>query len=273
MNVTEADWLSAAADELNHLQVSLPIDPAGGQQFLDLGCGTGIVTRDVLLPRCPPFRRIVAVDASRDMVEYARRHFAHVKICYDVLDIVKDDVSGFVERYGQFDRVYSQFCLNWVKDQAKALKNVTKLMKPGGVALFRFYAATPLMRFRRKLAGMERWKKYAKICEDCIPPSIDHIGREALISYMLGLLKNAGLTPSICDVKTDRDFFYTSPGRVIQDLQTLNPLRAYLAREELPLLLEDATKEGIRLWADREAGGSSLDFQVFVFRAFKPGPK
>ncbi|KAM7314211.1 putative methyltransferase-like protein SPBC21C3.07c [Ixodes scapularis] len=234
MDITEADWLSAAAVELSLLQVSLPIDSAGGQQFLDLGCGTGIVTRDVLLPRCPPFRRIVAVDASRDMVEYAMRHFAHVKICYDVLDIVADDVSGFVER---------------------------------------FYASTPLMRFRRKLAGMERWKKYAKICEDCIPPSLDHIGREALISYMLGLLKNAGLTPSICDVKTDRDSFYTNPGRVIQDLQTLNPLRAYLTREELPLLLEDATKEGIRLWADREAGGSLLDFQVFVLRAFKPGPK
>ncbi|EEC17873.1 acid methyltransferase, putative [Ixodes scapularis] len=198
-----------------YMDVTGSCGPTGGQQFLDLGCGTGNVTRDVLLPRCPPFRRIVAVDASTDMLEYARQHFAHPKISYDVLDILADNVSDFVERYGQFDRVYSLFCFNWVRDQEKALKNVAELMKPGGEAYFRFYAATPVMRFRQKLAKMERWCKYAKICEDCIPPSLDHVGKEALHSYMLGLLKNAELTPSICEVKTEESSNYAGLEDVI----------------------------------------------------------
>ncbi|KAG0416977.1 hypothetical protein HPB47_006003 [Ixodes persulcatus] len=86
-------------------------------QFLDVGCGTGDFTRDCLLPRCPPCRRIVAADVSEDMVQYAREHFSHPKICYDVLDIASEDVSDFIERYGEFDRVYSFFCFHWMRNQ------------------------------------------------------------------------------------------------------------------------------------------------------------
>ncbi|KAL1425217.1 hypothetical protein MTO96_019370 [Rhipicephalus appendiculatus] len=56
-------------------------------QFLDVGCGTGDFTRDCLLPRCLPCRRIVATDWSQDMIEYAKRYSAHVKIDYQQLDI------------------------------------------------------------------------------------------------------------------------------------------------------------------------------------------
>ncbi|CAN7996017.1 unnamed protein product, partial [Ixodes pacificus] len=104
-------------------------------QFLDVGCGPGDFTRDCLLPRCPPCRRIMAVDASEDMVQNAQEHFAHPKICYDVLDIGSKDVFDFVERHGEFDRVYSFFCLHWMTDQETVLKNVAKLMKPGGGCL------------------------------------------------------------------------------------------------------------------------------------------
>ncbi|KAG0416789.1 hypothetical protein HPB47_006131 [Ixodes persulcatus] len=71
------------------------------QQFLDVGCGTGDFTRDHLLPRCTPLRRMVAVDVSEDMVEYAKKNFAHPKICYDVLDISGNGVAYFVKRYGR----------------------------------------------------------------------------------------------------------------------------------------------------------------------------
>ncbi|EEC10084.1 conserved hypothetical protein [Ixodes scapularis] len=117
---------------LELLEGSFGSDDTSDHQFLDVGCGPGDVTRDCLLPRCPPCRRIVAVDVSEDMVKYAQEHFAHPKICYDVLDIGSKDISDFVERHGEFDRVYSFFSLHWITDQETVLKNVAKLMKPGG---------------------------------------------------------------------------------------------------------------------------------------------
>ncbi|KAG0410465.1 hypothetical protein HPB47_012388 [Ixodes persulcatus] len=116
----QKQW-SANLMTLESFQKSFGRDEKGDQQYLDLGWPAG----------CLPCRRIVAVDIFRDMVEYAMGHFAHPKIKYEVLDVVADDVSGFVKRYGQFDR---------------ALKNIALLMKPGGSCLLLFCATTPLMR-------------------------------------------------------------------------------------------------------------------------------
>lgn len=163
VNISAAKWFSASADVLRSVQGSFPSGPTDDQQFLDLGCGPGNITREVLLPQCLPCRRIVAVDSSKDMLQYARERFSHPKIVYDTLNIVSDDLSEFVGRYGLFDRVYALSLLNWLKDQEQALKNIAKLMKPGGEALFTFSASSPHIRFRKKLAGMPRWSKYAKV--------------------------------------------------------------------------------------------------------------
>ncbi|CAN7996967.1 unnamed protein product [Ixodes pacificus] len=271
MDATGQTWFSAAVDELDSLQDYFKSDNNEDHQYLDLGCGTGDITRDGLLPRCLPCRKIVAVDVSKYMVDYARMNFPHPKITYDVLDIVWDDVPEFVKRYGQFERVCSLFCFNWVKDQEKAFKNVANVMKPGGKGFFRFYAASPHMRFRRKLATMDRWKKYAEICEGCIPPSVALVGKEALLSHMSGLLKAANLTPVICEVRRETPTYYTGLEHLIQELMNMNPMRNYLTKQEEALLFEDVTMEATRLWTEREAGSPSLDLDVFVVLAIKPG--
>ncbi|XP_040075584.1 juvenile hormone acid O-methyltransferase-like [Ixodes scapularis] len=269
-NATTAKWFSVSADILRSVQGSFPRGPTEDQQFLDLGCGPGNITRDVLLPQCPPCRRFVAVDSSEDMVRYAREHFYHPKICYDTLDIMSDDPSDFVGRYGLFDRVYALLLLNWLKDQEQALKNIAKLMKPGGEAFFSFSASTPQMRFRKKLAGMPRWSKYAKICESCTPPTVDLAGKDALVSYVRGILKNANLTPSMCEFRSTVYDTRASLEDLIQDLMDTNPIRAFLTKEEELLLLQDATEEAKRLWAGKEADASLMAITTFVVRASKP---
>ncbi|XP_037557935.1 juvenile hormone acid O-methyltransferase-like [Dermacentor silvarum] len=131
------------------------------EQFLDLGCGTGDFTRNELLVRCPPCRRIVAVDASEEMLAYARENSAHSKIVFAHLNI-NDDVADFAAKYGTFSRIYSFFCLNWVKDQAKAMKNLASLLSPSGECLLIFPAWSSTRMLWRKLGRLERWRKYAK---------------------------------------------------------------------------------------------------------------
>ncbi|KAM7298397.1 juvenile hormone acid O-methyltransferase-like [Ixodes scapularis] len=260
---------------LKLLEGSFGSDDTSDHQFLDVGCGPGDVTRDCLLPLCPPCRRIVAVDVSEDMVKYAKEHFAHPKICYDVLDIGSKDVSDFVERHGVFDRVYSFFSLHWITDQETVLKNVAKLMKPGGGCLLLFTASSPMMRFRKKMAKMERWQKYRKICAGCVPPSIDladqadQADQGALIAYLMYLLKTAGLMPTTYELLRLQPL-YTSLEKVIEYQMAGNILTTIVTEEERSLLLEDVTEQAKEWWAQKEAGGSPFDCQVFLVHALKP---
>ncbi|CAN8031041.1 unnamed protein product [Ixodes persulcatus] len=270
VNVTAAKWFPASADLLRSVQGSFLSGPADDQQFLDLGCGPGNITRDVLLPQCLPCRRLVADDSSEDMLRYARERFSHPKICYDTLDILSDDLSEFVGRYGLFDRVYALHLLNWLKDQEQALKNIAELMKPRGEALFIFSASNPPIRFRKKLAGMPRWSKYTKICENRTPPTVDLAGKEALVSYIRGILKNAKWTLSMSEVLSGSIEPHIDLEVLIKDLSGMNPIRAFVTKEEELLLLQDATEEAKRLWAGKEADASLLAFNIFVVRASIP---
>ncbi|CAN8005878.1 unnamed protein product [Ixodes pacificus] len=144
---------------LDSLQISFATKPNPSQQFIDLGCGTGDFTLQELLPRCQPCRRIVATDVSRDMVEYAKENFAHAQIAYEVHE-VGSDISGLVEKYGKFDRVYSFYVLHWVQDLTAALRNVADLMTDEGECLLVFPARLGLYRIWRKLVEMDRWKPY-----------------------------------------------------------------------------------------------------------------
>lgn len=246
-------------------------DDTKEQQFLDLGCGTGDFTRDHLLPRCAPLRRMVAVDISEEMVEYAKKNFAHPKICYDVLDISGNGVADFVKRYGQFDRVYSFHCLHRMNDQGTVLKNIAELLKPGGGCLLLFGALSSGMNLNKKLATMDHWKKYRKVFENTIPPSGDLVSRDALLSYMLNLLKNAGLVPTTCELlqKTPP---HSSLEELTRFLVTMNCLSAVVTEEEKPLLLKDVTEYTARLWAGEKAGSSPLPICMFLVRAHKPRP-
>lgn len=132
------------------------------QQFLDIGCAIGDFTRDVLLPRCEPCRKIVGTDVSSGMIGYARQNFARPHICYEVLNIAQD-VSQFLETHGRFDRVYSFYCLHWVKDQRTAFRNIARLLTSGGECLLQFCARTPVHELWREFARTERWRPYLTV--------------------------------------------------------------------------------------------------------------
>jgi len=109
------DWLGA------------PEDAA----WLDLGCGTGALTQTILA-RCSP-RSIVAIDQSADFVAHARAATsdAHVRMRFEVADAQKlplDDAS--------IDVAGSALVLNFVPDKIAALRELKRVVKPGGLVSF-----------------------------------------------------------------------------------------------------------------------------------------
>jgi trans-aconitate 2-methyltransferase len=90
---------------------------------LDVGCGTGRVTEH--LARLVPAGRVLAIDASEDMVELARERLgerAEVRRC-DVLDLDLD---------AEVDVVFSTATLHWVTDHDALWPVLARALKPGG---------------------------------------------------------------------------------------------------------------------------------------------
>jgi trans-aconitate 2-methyltransferase len=97
---------------------------AGDATILDVGCGTGRVTE--LLLTLVPHGRVLAVDASDDMVALARERLGDRADlwCQDALDLELDD---------PVDVVVSTAALHWVTDHDRLWVRLAQALRPGGV--------------------------------------------------------------------------------------------------------------------------------------------
>jgi ubiquinone/menaquinone biosynthesis C-methylase UbiE len=105
-----------------------PIGPS--DRILDLGCGTGIVAR-VLRERLGGAATIVGIDVSPPMIEKARSIAPEI-------DFRVGDAMALPFEEGSFDLVIAQEVLQFVPDRLAALREVRRVLSPGG----RFLAST-----------------------------------------------------------------------------------------------------------------------------------
>ncbi len=91
---------------------------------LDVGCGTGRITEALLA--LVPHGRVLAFDASAEMVEVARpRLGARATVwCEDVLDLELGELV---------DVVVSTAALHWVADPDRLWERLAHVLRPGGV--------------------------------------------------------------------------------------------------------------------------------------------
>ncbi|MGI9601017.1 MAG: methyltransferase domain-containing protein [Acidimicrobiales bacterium] len=100
-----------------------------GQHLLDVACGTGIVTR-AAGPVIGAAGSIVATDLNEGMLTEARRHVVEAAPVEwrqaDATDLPFDDRS--------FDAVLCQQGLQFVPDRGRAVAEMRRVLRPGGVA-------------------------------------------------------------------------------------------------------------------------------------------
>lgn len=99
-----------------------PIGPSA--RVLDLGCGTGIVAR-VLHERLGGGTRISGLDLNELMVAKART------LAPDI-DFRQGDAARMPFESGAFELVLSQAMLQFVPDKVAALREVRRVLTPGG---------------------------------------------------------------------------------------------------------------------------------------------
>jgi juvenile hormone acid methyltransferase len=89
-----------------------------GDRVLDLGCGPGSVTTQVLMPRLPAdFGLLVGADLSADMIQYASETYTHSKLRFTQFNLAKDIGNTSKLRPSGFDKIFSFYCLHWIPDQ------------------------------------------------------------------------------------------------------------------------------------------------------------
>jgi len=120
LNLANA-WLVDAAIEL--------LDPQARDRILDIGFGGGHSL--LALARKASRARVVGVDYSREMVEAAARMIREKQLTAR-LSVRWGDVARLPFRAGIFDKVLTVNSLYYWRDLEASLREVSRVMKPGG---------------------------------------------------------------------------------------------------------------------------------------------
>lgn len=92
--------------------------PAAGERILDLGCGDGALTEKLAALGC----QVVGIDAAPDMVAAAKARGLDARV-----------MSGAQLTFdGEFDAVFSNAVLHWIKDADAAIAGVARALRAGG---------------------------------------------------------------------------------------------------------------------------------------------
>ena len=92
--------------------------PRAGERILDLGCGDGVLTAKLAAMGC----RVIGVDASAAQVQAT-----------EILGVEAYVVNGEqLDFNGEFDAVFSNAALHWMRDPDAVIAGVWRALRPGG---------------------------------------------------------------------------------------------------------------------------------------------
>jgi SAM-dependent methyltransferase len=92
--------------------------PRSGNRVLDLGCGDGVLSLEIARRGCD----VVGIDASREMVDAARGAGVDAQV----------GNGAALSFEAEFDAVFSNAALHWMKPPEAVIAGVWRALKPGG---------------------------------------------------------------------------------------------------------------------------------------------
>jgi trans-aconitate 2-methyltransferase len=116
----QKEWGTRLIDELE-------VQP--DEHILDLGCGDGVLTAK--LAELVPQGLVIGIDASQGMIDAAKTR-ERLNLRFKRMDINHLDFEA------EFDLVFSNAALHWIKDHHQLLAGIFKSLKKGGRLRFNF---------------------------------------------------------------------------------------------------------------------------------------
>jgi SAM-dependent methyltransferase len=91
-----------------------------GEKILDIGCGTGHLAAKI----ADSGAAVTGVDRSPEMVRQAREAYPGIR--FEVADATTIPLDG------EFDAVFSNATLHWIKEPERVASEISRLLRPGG---------------------------------------------------------------------------------------------------------------------------------------------
>ena len=144
-SIFQQEWGNKLISELNL---------KGDEDVLDLGCGNGLLTAN--LARLVPNGNVIGVDASEGMIEVAKEKEEN-NIKFLLMDLNEIDLNR------QFDFIFSNAALHWIKNHKQLWTNIHKILKPNGFVRFNFAAdgnCSHFFKVIKEIIVFEEYRKY-----------------------------------------------------------------------------------------------------------------
>lgn len=142
-----------------------------GDQILDLGCGTGLLSLKCLQQaRCS----VTGADYSQKMIDVLKDKIKKLKL-NDRISLCLMDAASLKFKDRTFDKVVSSVALHHLEDKLPALKKIFRILKPGGI----FILGEVDMDATGKHTDTKRLKRMLRVLEQEWIPALKDAGVEA----------------------------------------------------------------------------------------------
>ncbi|MFX1443814.1 MAG: class I SAM-dependent methyltransferase [Promethearchaeota archaeon] len=229
------------------LQTLEKLHPRNNEEILEIGCGNGVLTS--LLAKRVPYGKIVALESSKEMAQQAQENLknhgiSNVKVVYT--DAIKMNYEN------QFDAVFSNSTIHWIRKQEilyeliyKSLKNDGRIMIQTGLKKISAYSQALInvgIEFKDQLKNFKPpWRfltkketekilieaKFKEISVEVYPYIVEFESDTDLINYF----KAAGFVPFAAVLpKSHHDEFIQRYKTLLFEINQPNPLQLKLDR-------------------------------------------
>ncbi|HWP60289.1 MAG TPA: methyltransferase domain-containing protein [Candidatus Acidoferrales bacterium] len=224
-----------------------------GDNVLDVGCGTGSLS--ATLARVTGVSKIVGIDPSSGFIEYARTHIVDPRVTFEV-----GDAQALSYSDDSFDRSMALLVVNFIPDAPKAVKEMRRVTRPGGVVAITMWDGGRAHKLSSSL-----WDAAVAIDPTAKRPS-ERQGSYGSAEALFGLLKSAGLIKTEVTELTMPCRFSSFDDYWLPATKGQGPSGAYLAR--LSEDQRDRLRERLRqnLFANRPEGPFSLKAKAWAVK-------
>lgn len=229
------------------------LGPAPGGHWLDVGCGTGALSRTILAITAPA--SVTGIDRSEHFVAFAREHVVDARARFEV-----GDAQALSVESAAYDAAISGLVLNFVAEPQRMAAEMARAVRPGGVVGVYVWDYADRMEFMRCFwDAAVALDPGARGHDEGIRFPICHPERLA------GLFRDVGLTPvQTCAIDVTTEFtdfddywlpFLGGQGPASGYLLSLEEDRQAALRERirsaLPVQSDGSIRLTARAWAVR----------------------
>jgi SAM-dependent methyltransferase len=237
----------------------------GGENVLEIGCGTGAVTLP-LAKAVGEHGRVVAVDISEPMLSAARQQVAGSGV--HNVTLVPGDAQVFTFEQAAFDVATSRMGVMFFADPVAAFRNIATALKPGGRLVFACWA--PLVENRHWLISYDVALRHL----GPPAPSTDHVPGPLAFGdpeYIRGVLAAAGFA----DIEVERahpTIICGSPEEEARQALTMGPTARLIEAKQPTDTIRQLIAGEIEaaFAAEASAGPIRLPATIFLVEARRP---